>query len=185
MGNGTIGEVRMFAGNFAPRAFALCEGQLLAISNHTALFSILGTMYGGDGRSTFGLPDLQGRVPVGSLAMGNGPGLQSYSQGTKGGNETETIIQSQMPNHTHTVTGYTRALTSTTLVKGPVGNFIPETGARSGKYFADGPTDIALNENSLDVQIGTTGNTQSHNNLPPFLAINYVVCLEGQYPSRS
>ncbi len=97
---GMIGEVRMFAGNFAPRSWALCEGQLLPISQNTALFSILGTTYGGDGRTTFALPDLRGRVPI---QQGNGPGLSSYNLGLKGGHEQVTLTEPNMPSHNHLV----------------------------------------------------------------------------------
>lgn len=130
-----LGEIRMFGGNFAPRSWAFCDGQLLPISQYTALFSLLGTMYGGDGRTTFGLPDLRGRVPI---HKGSGPGLSTRTQGSKGGGE----------NNFH--------------------NFLPV----KGDAVASGPNNA------------TTG-VSPENNMQPFLCLNFIIALQGIYPSRS
>lgn len=182
---GTIGEVRMFAGNFAPRFWALCEGQLLAINSNQALFSILGTIYGGDGRTSFGLPDLRGRIPIGP---GNGPGLPSYREGQRGGATTNTLNITQIPSHNHigAVKVSSGNATQNTATNGAS---IATPGTGSGRSFT--PTagfntaspDITLNANS--VQTGNTGGNQSVNNMQPFLSIYFIICLQGIFPSRN
>lgn len=169
---GFIGEIRMFAGNFAPRSWALCEGQLLSISQNTALFSIIGTIYGGDGRTTFGLPDLRGRVPIGP---GNGPGLPSYRIGQRGGSPTNTLTTAQLPSHSHAAA--VQVNTSDAGESNPNGQFLG-----AGAIYAEEATSGA---NLGGVAIGHTGSNQSINNMAPFLAINYIIALQGTYPSRS
>lgn len=175
-----MAEVRGFAGNFAPRGTALCDGQLLAVSQNSALFSLLGTIYGGDGRTTFGLPDLRGRAPIG---QGNGPGLSTRVQGARGGTQTVVLTNSTMPNHSHTTTTVAHAID------------LPADGGTdaSGEYFAvfknkvyrSGGTNSNMQNGSANVTIGNTGGTQSHNNLSPYLGINYIIALVGVYPSRT
>lgn len=177
-----IGSVCIFGGNFAPRAWAFCDGQLLAISSNTALFSILGTTYGGDGRTTFALPDLRGRVPVGPR---NGPGLSDYRLGERGGQEDVVLNTTQIPSHTHSAAGTVQV------------NFNPGTpansGSPSGKSFAFGTVNVYNSEatnagmaaNNVKVDTGNTGGGQDHENRQPFLAINYIIALFGIYPSRS
>jgi microcystin-dependent protein len=170
-----IGEVQMFAGNFAPRNWALCEGQLLPISQNTALFSIIGTTYGGDGRTTFALPDLRGRVV---MHNGSGPGLSSYNLGQHGGAESVTLNQNQIPSHTHT-----------DEVKGasPVGRG-QSSNTPEGTYWAEGAsyaTSLNTSMAANAVQIANTGGGQSHENRAPYMAVNYIICLNGVFPSRN
>jgi len=166
-----VGEVRMFAGNFAPRGWAFCDGQLLAVSQNDALFSLLGTIYGGDGRTTFGLPDLRGRIPI---HAGHGPGLSERRLGAKGGEENVTLTVNQMPSHTHTP----QASSSPASELQPGGR-VP--GVAQSQAFMDrllGPT----NMNSQSVT--NVGGSRSHTNLMPFLCVNFIIALVGIYPSR-
>jgi len=180
---GTIGEIRMFAGNFAPRNWAFCDGQLLAIAQNNALFSILGTTYGGDGRTTFGLPELRGRTPSG---VGNGPGLTNRSLGQKGGSETNTITATQMPSHDHTASGTVKPKAATgrlTLTNTPTGNFPAETPAGTNIYTST--ANAEMGESDVTVTVANNGGGQSVNNMQPFLGMYYIICLEGVYPSRT
>lgn len=160
---GFLGEVKMFAGNFAPRGWALCEGQLLSISQNTALFSILGTTYGGDGRTTFALPDIRGRVPVGT---GNGPGLSPYRLGQRGGTENVTMTVLQAPSMNYSVPAFDSS-------KGVT----PEAGSRAVLTVG--------NEPNTTIQTRNAGGNRSINNMQPNLAMNYIICLQGIFPSRS
>jgi len=171
-----IGEVRIFAGNFAPRGWALCEGQLLAISQNTALFSILGTTYGGDGRTTFGLPDLRGRV---AIAPGTGPGLSSKRLGERGGVENVTLIATQIPSHKHTAILNADSTVATT--DRPASGLLARN-AGAVPQFGD-TVNTAMHAGSISV--GNTGGSQSHTNVQPFLAIHYIIALQGTYPSRN
>ena len=166
-----IGEVRWFAGNFAPRGWALCDGQLLDIASNTPLFSLLGTTYGGDGRITFGLPDLRGR---GMVHEGRGPGLTDRRLGGKSGTETETLTANQMPNHTHTL----RADSSGGDSVLPNDRVISKVGRL--RVF-DGAPDVDMGTSS----IASAGNGQSHNNMQPNVALNCIIALQGIYPSRN
>ncbi len=167
-----VGEIRMFAGNFAPRGWAFCDGQLLAVSQNDALFSLLGTIYGGDGRTTFGLPDVRGRIPI---HAGIGPGLSARRLGTKGGAENVTLTTNQLPSHSHTLTASSAAADSTTA-SGKV--LAKVTGA--SLYRATG------GQQSMNASaITDTGGSRSHSNLMPFLCVHYIIALFGIYPSRS
>lgn len=160
-----IGEVKMFAGNFAPRGWMKCEGQLLPISQYSALFSILGTQYGGDGRTTFGLPDMRGRVAMGT---GTGPGLSPSNIGQMQGQENIILTSANLPAHNHTVQ----------QVQGePVQVAQPTRGQREVTVIH--PT------GETTVQTGTTGNNQPVYNMQPSLSITYIICIEGIYPSRN
>lgn len=176
-----LGIIKLFAGNFAPRGWAFCQGQLLAISQNTALFSILGTTYGGDGRTTFALPDLRGRVPVG---FGSGPGLPSFEQGQTGGEVAHTLLQPELPAHTHALAVSNANASVSTPAQG---NTIATPGAMSGREFiptlgyTNTPPNTALNPQS----VGVAGSSMPHNNMQPYLGLNYIICLEGIYPSRS
>lgn len=182
---GFIGEIRQFGGNFAPRNWAFCNGQLLAISQNTALFSILGTTYGGDGRTTFALPDLKSRTPI---HAGTGPGLSTRRLGAKMGTPTNTLNQLTMPAHNHTV-----ALSGS--LKMPANTGSPnDTDDPSGAYFQvqneDFYADAASGNaapiyNTLNLSLANTGNSQPINNLQPYNAIYSIICLYGTFPSRS
>ena len=170
---GFIGEIRMFAGNFAPRTWAFCDGQLLPISQYSALFSILGTTYGGDGRTTFALPDLRSRV---AIHTGQGPGLSNYRQGDKGGLETNTITINQMPSHNHTV----NAVNTDGNQSLPTNNLPAETKVLDKEY-----SDINPNTTMNPSMINNQGGGQPVNNIQPYVVVNYIICIEGQFPSRN
>lgn len=172
-----IGQVIMFAGNFAPRGWAFCDGQLLAIANYNALFSILGTTYGGDGRTTFGLPDLRGRVPV---HPGSGPGLSTYKLGQKGGAENVTLNVNQIPAHNHPSELTLNAGNTAPATKNAANNILA-----SSAIYGTGTADVAMNPGSIAGSIGNTGGGQGHTNVQPFNCVNYIIALEGTYPSRS
>lgn len=164
-----IGEIRSFGFNFAPVGWALCNGQLLSISQNTALFSLLGTMYGGNGQTTFGLPDLRGRV---SLGFGQGPGLSMRTQGEVGGSETVTLTQATLPPHSHTV-----AASSTATTKNPSGSLPSVTGAGSSYGTT---ADLVMSPS----MIGGGGSGQPHDNMAPYLVLNWCIATQGIFPSR-
>ena len=173
-----VGEIRMFAGNFAPRGWALCGGQLLPISQNDALFSLFGTIYGGDGRTTFALPDCRGRVPV---HKGTGPGLTQRKQGAKGGVEQVTLTVNQIPSHAHG-----RSLKATSLdadSTDPEGKLLAKSTGGSAYHTvkASDQTTVAMHPGVLT----NTGGSQPHFNLAPTLCLNFIVALVGIYPSRS
>lgn len=166
-----VGEIRMFAGNFAPRGWAFCDGQLLAVSQNDALFSLFGTIYGGDGRTTFGLPDMRGRIP---LHAGSGPGLSTRRLGSKGGSETVSLTANQMASHSHSMFAQSVAATE----QEASGNMLSQ-GAGINAYKAEAQ-DIQLAPSS----ISSTGGSQPHTNLMPTICVNFIVALFGIYPSR-
>lgn len=171
-----IGEIKLFAGNFAPRGWAFCNGQLLPISQNQALFSILGTTYGGDGRTTFALPDLRGRVPV---HPGTGPGLSSKSLGEQGGTETETLSTQQLPAHTHS---YDDAASDGTVSRSGASKFFyPVPKSWGVEVPLRGKTTVTERTETS----GQAGSGQPHNNLPPYLGIHYIIALQGIFPSRN
>ncbi len=189
---GMIGEVRGFAGNFAPRAWAFCDGQLLPISSNTALFSIIGTIYGGDGRTTFALPDLRGRVMV---HPGNGPGLSSRRLGQKGGSETNTLNVTQIPSHNHSAVGKLKVNTNPADSSDPKSNYaalangrVTSGGGAGGTVAANGWSASQNDFGAADgvtVTVGNTGGGQSVNNMQPWLGVNYIICMQGVFPSRN
>jgi microcystin-dependent protein len=169
-----IAEIRMFGGNFAPRGWAFCNGQLLSIAQNTALFSILGTTYGGDGRTTFGLPDLRSRVP---MHWGQGPGLSNRVLGEQGGVEAVALTAQQMPAHTHAA----NASSGKGNTNSPIGKvWSKDAGVQSATYTGNAP-DGAMAANA----IGNAGGSQPHENVPPFLAVSFIIALQGIYPSRN
>lgn len=169
--DGFIGEIRMFAGNFAPRNWAFCDGQLLSISSNTALFSILGTTYGGDGRTTFALPDLRGRF---AMHAGSGPGLTPRPQGQVSGSESHILTVNNIPSHSHVVAIPTAEEGDTDL---PNGNNLSGNGINGFKSSSD---------NTLGTfNTGNTGGNASVNHMPPYTTVRYIICLQGIYPSRS
>ncbi|MFN2319393.1 MAG: phage tail protein [Dermatophilaceae bacterium] len=166
-----IGEIRLFAGNYAPAGWAFCDGSLQAISENDALFSLLGTTYGGDGSTTFALPDLRGRVPI---HTGQGPGLTSRSVGQVGGAEQVTLAPAQMPTHSHPAYG----ADDTSVTTNPSGRVLghPTTNTYRSPY--GGPT-TTMSASS----VGMAGGSQPHNNVAPSLAISFIISLFGIYPS--
>lgn len=200
---GTIAEVRIFAGNFAPKGWAFCQGQLLNVTTNQAVFAIVGTLYGGNGQTTFGLPDLRSRTVVG---VGAGAGLSVYTAGQQVGVETVALNLSQLPAHTHAA-----------IVGAPTGNatgdatfyaspstggqssgqnaFISQDGAAAVKTYTPSGTLSALNSKSVEVTnvnipnpgvaIQTAGANTAHNNIMPSIALNYIICLQGYFPSRN
>jgi len=171
MSDAFLGEIRMVPFNFAPKGWALCNGQLQPISQNTALFSLLGTSYGGDGKSTFALPDLQGRSPRG---QGQGPGLTDVVIGESAGAETETLDVTQLPSHTHTVSASGAAGSK----RDPRGN----TWADGGVNRFGAPANPAAELDPLAISgFGTAG---PHDNLPPYLVVNFVIALVGIFPAR-
>lgn len=168
-----VGEIRMFAGNFAPRGWALCDGQLLAISQNDALFSLLGTTYGGDGQTTFGLPDLRGRIPV---HAGQGPGLTPRPLGQKTGSEQETLTIDQMPVHEHEV----RALDKPGDSGNPAHRIWAATSTAPPCYSSTEPN-LAM----ADGLLTGAGGGQAHTNMMPYLCINFIIALFGIYPARN
>lgn len=190
---GTIGEIRMFASNFAPKSWAYCDGSILAIRSNTALFSILGTVYGGNGTTTFALPDLRGRTAVG---VGVGPGLSSYTLGEVSGAENQTMTTSQMPAHIHGVSGnLSIAQVSIPAFNGEATTTEPsETNfpaiSNGANIYADSPTPnafmgpIQATITASDVTVGNTGGNLAFSIQPPYAVINYVICLIGVFPAR-
>lgn len=183
-----IGQIIMFGGNFAIRNLAECNGQLLAISQYSALFSILGTTYGGDGRTTFALPDLRGRSPI---HMGNGPGLTPRPLGQKSGEENVTLNMLQIPSHNHTLIETTAAGIGTTQEDGttniPSRSVVLSTTDPATNIYAPAANvdDTLGGFTQPQYQMGMTGGNQSHNNMQPYLVINYQIALQGIFPSRN
>ncbi|NND33138.1 MAG: phage tail protein [Saprospiraceae bacterium] len=167
-----VGEIRMFAGNFAPRGWAFCDGQLLAVSQNDALFSLLGTIYGGDGRTTFGLPDLRGRIPI---HAGTGPGLSERRLGAKAGSEDETLTVNQLPSHSHDL----RVTSDLANSPNPGSNVIAKS-TTIDAFISNEMVDQNLNTAAMD----NSGGSRSHINLMPFICINFIISLFGIYPSR-
>lgn len=196
---GYIGEIRLFAGTFAPRDWQFCHGQIMPISGVEALYSIIGNNYGGDGRTTVGLPDLRSRVPVGA---GQSPGHHSYSVGQIGGYESVILTEGQLPAHTHVAqASATSALTGGVDVKIPVADESEETtplngyagasastlyGEKGAGYMGAPEVDSTLEvTTSVNVAVGQAGGSQAVCNVQPFLGLNYIICVNGMYPSRS
>ncbi|MCG8476551.1 MAG: tail fiber protein [Cytophagales bacterium] len=192
---GVIGEIRLFAGNFAPRNWAYCNGALIAISQNTALFSILGTTYGGNGTTNFGLPDLRGRAPVSS---GTGPGLSTRALGSRSGAEEETVTELQLAAHFHSGNVIVRDISSQEFLIAdssdetfPEYNYFADAGLGKQFYGTVKDDSKTMNDNMLmavassKITAGLTGGGQFHNNMQPFLVLSYIICLTGVFPSRS
>lgn len=168
-----IGEIRMFAGNFAPAGWAFCDGQLIPISQNDAMFTLIGTTYGGDGQETFALPNLQSRVP---MHMGNGPDGVNYQLATSAGVEQVTLTTQQIPNHTHTLLGTSNPATET----GPGGNIF---GISAQVEY--GTTGLQADTPMAASSITPVGGSQPHENCQPFLCINYIISLFGLFPQQT
>lgn len=172
-----IGEIIITGFNFAPLGFAQCNGQILPISQNTALFSILGTTYGGNGQTTFGLPDLRGRV---ANSMGQGPGLSNYALGQQGGAESNTLTLNQIPAHNHAMQSNSGDGTQSS----PVNNYFAGPGADRDLFWYNAAT-TGTTVNMNPAATGITGGGQPHNNLQPFLTVNYCIATQGIFPSRN
>lgn len=165
-----MAEVRIFGFPFAPKGWALCQGQLLPINQNQALFALLGTTYGGNGQTTFALPDFRGRAPV---HVGQGAGLPNYTLGQLGGEENHTLLTTEIPSHGHTAAGSTATADTSTPVS---------------SYWAAGNQIYASTSNGAFMRtdaLGTTGSNQPHNNMQPYLALNFSIALVGVFPSRN
>jgi microcystin-dependent protein len=167
-----VAEIRMFAGNFAPTGWAMCDGQLLPISQNTALFSLVGTFYGGDGKSTFALPDLQGSAPMG---QGDGPGLSQRFLGEQGGTEFVTLLQTELPSHGHT------AFAKTSLGNSQTPADQTWAGSNNAKQYVNTPPNLAMSPLATSL----TGGGLPHNNMPPYLVVTFIIAMQGVFPPRS
>ena len=184
MSNPFVAEIRIFTGNFAPKGWALCNGQLMPISQNTALFSLLGTTYGGDGKSTFALPNLQGSAP---MQQGQGPGLSLRDLGETGGEQAVTLLQTEMPAHTHTMTA--TSTTGTLLAAannewGVANAGGGKTGGGSQVNFYSTTTGSGTVPMS-PLATSVAGASLPHNNMPPFLGLTFIIALQGVFPPRS
>jgi microcystin-dependent protein len=172
MSNPFLGEIRMFGGNFAPRGWAFCDGQIMSISQNTALFSLLGTFYGGDGRTTFALPDLRGRVPI---QQGQGVGLSLYDLGQIGGEENLTLTAAQMPAHHHNFVS-----TANPGLDSPANSVLGSPTSGANLYAPSGPNGTMNAAANAPV-----GGSQPHPNLMPYLCTSFIIALQGVFPSRN
>lgn len=189
-----LASIQLFAGNFAPRGWLFCDGQLLSINAYTAVFSLLGTTYGGDGRTTFALPDLRGRVPIGPR---HGPGLTNRPLGQRSGQELQTLNVLEIPSHNHLAAfQQTSGVATTPAVADTAGTddptnanlATPDIANNNFIYSLDDPTtELAVGTADVTghVTVGLTGGSLGHNNMQPFLAINYIIAMTGYFPSRS
>jgi len=175
---GYIAQIIMFAGSFAPQNWAFCAGQLQSIAQNTALFSLIGTFYGGDGQTTFALPDLRGRVPVGT---GQGPGLPSVDLGEVSGSPTTTLTVNQMPAHNHTATTNVGVSSSNTTSEEAAGNIL----ANQAQNFYAAPATANGLLGGVTTTVAVNGGNQPMNIMQPYLGMNYVICLFGIFPSRN
>jgi microcystin-dependent protein len=169
-----VAEIRIFPFNFAPKGWAFCDGQILPLSQNTALFSLLGTTYGGDGKSNFALPNMQGNAP---MHPGQGPGLSLHDLGETGGSETVTLLQSEIPSHNHNLMANGGTSTKST----PAANSLSRIGTGATPYKAAGSPQVTMSANS----IAPAGGDQPHNNMQPYLTLNFCIALQGVYPPRT
>lgn len=199
---GTVGEIRAFAGNFAPRTWMFCQGQQMSLSQYQVLYAIIGTIYGGDGVNTFNLPNIASRIVVGA---GQGAGLSAYPLGQVNGQENHTLTSSELPAHTHQITPtYSttaasvnislNAVASSGAENSPVGNYLAQDSSGTDNVYANpanSPNLVNLNSNAAQlsnlsppipgVTIGVAGSSLPHNNIQPLLAVNYIICIEGLF----
>ena len=174
-----IGEIKMFAGTFAPSGFAFCNGQLLSIMEYQVLFAVIGNTYGGDGKTNFALPNLNGRAPIG---VGQGPGLSNRNLSEQGGQETVTLLQSQIPTHTHAVTAGSVAIPVSTYTGNADSpkNSYPAPSTKSYSSISSGN----MNSTGSTITLTPSGSGLPHNNLQPYLAVQYIIALNGDFPVK-
>jgi microcystin-dependent protein len=178
-----VSQIEIFGFNFAPRNWAICSGQTFAIAQNQALFSLLGTTYGGNGTTTFQLPDLRSRIPVG---WGQGTGLSNYDLGQVGGVETVTLQQNQLPAHNHLINADSSATSGLTNVPSSTVTLGRSSGTASGSTFAVNIYNTGSAPTTLgSAAVGSAGSNQAHPNLMPTLCMNYCICLFGIFPSRN
>ena len=175
MGSPYVGEIRMFAGNFAPAGWMLCQGQTIPISENETLFNLIGTTYGGDGQSTFQLPDLQGRLPI---HMGSGAGT-TWTIGQKGGVESVTLTNSTIPQHNHVPVGYQPSPVAPGSAVSPQNNFF----AVANGFNPYGDMTAGFQTNMNPAALSTEGGSQPHDNMSPFLCINFIISMFGVFPT--
>jgi microcystin-dependent protein len=171
-----VAEIRIFPFDFAPKGWAFCDGQILPLSQNTALFSLLGTTYGGDGKSNFALPDLQGNAP---MHPGQGPGLSLHDLGETGGSDTVSLLEAEIPSHSHTMVSLPAPGNRTA----PAGNALARVSGTTGPYLAASPAPalVAMSDSA----VAPAGGDQPHNNLQPYLTLNFCIALQGVYPPRT
>jgi microcystin-dependent protein len=175
-----VAEIRIFPFNFAPKGWAFCDGQILPLSQNTALFSLLGTTYGGDGKSNFALPNMQGNAP---MHPGQGPGLSLHDLGETGGSDTVSLLESEIPSHSHTLLSITAFNASDNV---PLNNVLAKAtaaGAPLNAYIPDSPSPPIVH--MADQAIAPAGGDQPHNNMQPYLTLNFCIALQGVYPPRT
>lgn len=180
---GTLAEIRMFAGNFSPRGWQFCNGQLLSIAQWTAVFALVGTTYGGNGQTTFGIPDFRGRIAVGAQ-FSQGPGLPAVDLGEMSGVPSTTLIITNLPLHNHTVTGSVTMVANSGTdgqTDDPNGRLL--SGANIYTNATSEPAPLAPLQTNLTT--GIAGNNAPFSNMPPYLGMNYIFCVEGIFPSRN
>ncbi len=179
MSNNFLGEIRPFGGNFAPRTWAFCNGQLLSIAQNNALFALLGTTYGGDGTTTFALPNLQGRL---SVHQGQGPGLTNRTLGEVSGSETVTLTINQIPQHNHSLSASTQ---NASALRPKADNLPGVVTVTDGNFYTD-PLGQPTTPHTLQANSCTpSGGSQPHDNIMPFLCVSYIIALEGIFPSQN
>lgn len=169
-----VAEIRMFAGNFAPKGWAMCNGQLMPLSQNTALFALLGTTYGGNGKSNFALPDLQGSAP---MMWGQGQGLSLRDIGERSGSTSVTLLETEMPAHTH----QTRCNVDEPTASSPTGNIWSTVRDSAPAVYGDATNLVAMHPAALSV----SGGSLPHNNMQPYLCLNFIIALQGIFPPRS
>jgi microcystin-dependent protein len=169
-----VAEIRIFPFNFAPKGWAFCDGQILPLSQNTALFSLLGTTYGGDGKSNFALPNMQGNAP---MHPGQGPGLSLHDLGETGGSETVSLLESEIPAHSHALRYHTALDPADTNVPSASASFAASTG---GTLYQ-----TSSNSELSGLALVTAGGDQPHNNMQPYLTLNFCIALQGVYPPRT
>ncbi|WP_220719776.1 phage tail protein [Agarivorans litoreus] len=179
---GYIGQMIIFAGNFAPRDWQFCHGQLLSIASNQSLFAIIGTIYGGDGRTSFALPDLRGRAPV---SAGQGQSLSQYPLGQHGGSESNILNEHQMPSHNHQVTAKAKCLNGSGNVQTPVGAVWANDASASSISYSNSVANAEMEASAIEISQQNKGSNSAVNNMQPYLAVNYIICVNGIFPSRN